>query len=181
MAIKYKLYQFQGNNEARNGKWYGHVVYSGTESLTDLAKAIEEKCTVHKADITAVLTALVDEINDALMDGQRVYLPGLGTFKVGMSCRPADNRDEFTVARNIKGVHVLFSPEIHFNRTTNTTTRSLLQGAVVKELDGYDNGKLDEKDAAASDSGTQQGSGTTQDSGSSQQGSSSEEEGGDNS
>lgn len=193
MAIYYKLYQYKGTDESRNGKWYGRLAYTGTDSVEELASAIQEKCTVHRADIMAVLTALTGEIDRALKEGRRVRIPGLGTFKVGISTRPADTRDEFTVAHNVNGLRVIFTPELHVNRTSKTTTRSLLQGAVVKEMSAYDDGTLADsaaKSGGASTGGssstgggssTTTGGGETSQGGTSSGGSGSEEEGGEHS
>ena len=51
MAVYYKVYQSCRKNNPNKGKWYARAAMVGTDSTDELAEAIEEKCTVHKADV----------------------------------------------------------------------------------------------------------------------------------
>lgn len=136
MAVYYKVYQDNRKLNPHKGSWYGRAAMTDTDTTDDLAKAIEEKCTVNEADVLAVIRALVGEITKSLQASHRVKLPGFGTFKLGMTSAPAASRDKFSAA-NIKDVHVLFQPEVKINRTTGTRTRTFLTGTRVKELPPY--------------------------------------------
>ena len=46
----------------------------------ELAAAVAEQANVSKATAAELITALLDEITNALAKGERVTLPGLGTF-----------------------------------------------------------------------------------------------------
>ena len=61
MAVYYRITQDNRKNSAHKGEYYGRAVYEGTVDEYDLAKAIEAKCTVHRADVVAVIIALIDE------------------------------------------------------------------------------------------------------------------------
>ena len=63
MPIYYKVYQSNRKGSKFKGKWYGRAAIIGTVDDDELAARIEEKCTVHKADVKAVITALVGEIS----------------------------------------------------------------------------------------------------------------------
>ena len=49
---------------------------------TDLIAAIAEKAEISKKDADKALTAFIDEVTDALKDGDKVQLIGFGTFEV---------------------------------------------------------------------------------------------------
>ena len=130
MAIYYKVYQNNRKDSSTKGKWYGRAAMLETDTTDDLAKAIQEKCTVNEADVLAVIKSLISEMTRSLQNSHRVKLPGFGTFKLGLRTKPADERDKFGVA-NIKDVHVLFSPELK-REQNGTRTRTFINGARVK-------------------------------------------------
>ena len=60
-------------------------------------------------------------------------LDRLGTFKIGMSTKPAASPEEFTAGQNVKSVHILFQPETKIEKD-KTRVRALLTGCKVQEL-----------------------------------------------
>lgn len=157
MAVYYKLYQINNPNSPHNGKWYARAKMVGTDGIAELAASIEEKCTVHKADVVAVIEALIGEMTRSLQSSRRVKLPGFGIFKLGISSIGASEPEEF-VTGNIRNVHVVFMPELH--KTAGTRTRTFITGVRVKnisELVDYADFTPDESDSG---SGTSSGSGS---------------------
>ena len=77
-------------------KFYGHVQASGDVNLREMAERIQQTCTVHKADVQAVLLALEDTITDALKSGEIVRLGDLGTFQIGVSGKGALTEEDYT-------------------------------------------------------------------------------------
>ena len=135
MSVYYRITQDNRKNSTHKGEYYGRAVYVGTVDEYDLAKAIEAKCTVHRADVVAVIIALIDEMTRALQSSQRVKLSGFGTFKMGMSTRPAKTIEKFT-ADNIRKLRVLFQPETKIAQD-GSRTRTMITGARVKEWGGF--------------------------------------------
>lgn len=58
---------------------------------------------------------------------------GLGTFKVGMSCRGANTPAEFSATKNVRGTHILFTPSYTVDLSTGRRTQALLNGIKVAE------------------------------------------------
>ncbi len=56
-------------------------------NLDDLKGAVASKTDMSKADASKMITALFDSIQDTLRQGDKVAIPGFGTFEV--SDRPA--------------------------------------------------------------------------------------------
>lgn len=133
MAVFYKLYQDNRETSKFKGKWYGRAVHTGTVDIDDLADEMQANCTVKRADIVAVLSELVETMKTHLQMSHRVKLDRLGTFKIGMSTRPAASIKEFTANDNVKSVHVLFQPETKIEKN-KTRVKALISGCKVQEL-----------------------------------------------
>ena len=133
MPVFFKLYRENRESSRFNGQWYARAVHTGTVDIDDLAEEMQANCTVKRADIVAVLSELVETMKKHLQMSHRVKLDRLGTFKIGMSTKPAATPEEFTANNNVKSVHVLFQPETKIEKD-NTRVRALLTGCKVKEL-----------------------------------------------
>lgn len=133
MAVFYKLYQDNRTSSKFKGQWYARAVHTGTVDIDDLAEEMQANCTVKRADIVAVLSELVETMKKHLQMSHRVKLDRLGSFKIGMSTKPALTVGEFTASNNVKSVHVLFQPETKIEKD-KTRVRALLSGCKVQEL-----------------------------------------------
>ena len=133
MPVFYRLHQDQSVGTKRSGKWYARMVPTGMINTRQLAEIMQRNCTVKKADILAVLDELVETMRDQMQDSKRVKLDGFGSFKIGVSCKGARSAKAFTVTDNIKGLHVVFTPERNTDSAGNRT-KQFLQGATCMEL-----------------------------------------------
>ena len=89
--IRYKLYQDNRKNSTTRGQWYGRAAVMGVTNLETLAARIQRNCTAKKSDVMAVLTELVEVMQDELQEGRRVKLDGFGSFKIGISNSGAES------------------------------------------------------------------------------------------
>ena len=112
MAVFYRLSQVTSPKQKGYGKWYPRAVMTNTVDTDALATIMQRNCTVKKSDIVAVITELIETMQDQLQDSKRVKLNGFGTFKIGMSSTGANTAADFSVSKNVKGLHVLFQPEV---------------------------------------------------------------------
>ena len=90
-------------------KFYGRVQANGDVSIREMSERIQQTCTVHKADVQAVLLALEDVITDALKGGEIVRLGDLGTLQIGISSKGAVTEEEYD-ASLIKKARINFRP-----------------------------------------------------------------------
>ena len=127
------MHQDQSVGTKRSGKWYARMVPTSCINTRQLAEIMQRNCTVKKADILAVLDELVETMRDQMQDSKRVKLDGFGSFKIGVSCKGARSAKAFTVTNNIKGLHVVFTPERNTDSAGNRT-KQFLQGATCMEL-----------------------------------------------
>ena len=90
-------------------KYYGRVQANGDVNIREMSERIQQTCTVHKADVQAVLLALEDTITDALKSGEIVRLGDLGTFQIGISSKGAVTEEDYD-ASLIKKARINFRP-----------------------------------------------------------------------
>lgn len=142
MSVKYRLYRNNISNTGTHRKWYARAVVSRTVGIDEIAARIQDGCTVKRSDVLAVLCELSEAVRDELLAGNRVVLPGLGSFKVGLASAPADTPDEWTPARHLRGTHIVFRPETADSYASGRRSRSpkALRGLEVEELPRYDKG-----------------------------------------
>lgn len=133
MAVFYKLHQEKRESSKFKDQWYARAVHTNTVDIDDLAEEMEANCTVKRADIVAVLSELVETMKKHLQLSHRVKLDRLGTFKIGMSTKPALTVKDFNAAENIKSVHVLFQPETKIMKD-KSRVKALINGCKVQEL-----------------------------------------------
>ena len=132
MAVMYKLYQNNRENFVNRGQWYARAITPQTIDTKKLAERIQRNCTAKHSDVVAVLTELVEVMQDELQASHAVKLDGFGTFKVGLKSSGAQSVSKFSVSKNIKGLHINFTPE--GKRDANgKMTRTFLNGCTVRE------------------------------------------------
>ena len=88
---------------------YAKAQINGEMSLKTLSKEVASRCTVHAADVYAVLIASVEALFAALQEGKQVDFGELGKFRLQITSKGAVTAEEFTAA-NIKGVNIQFVP-----------------------------------------------------------------------
>ena len=103
MPILYKLQQDNRKNSTNKGKWYARSVMNGTVSTNQLAEIMQRNCTVKRSDILAVLSELVETMQDQLQNSMRVKLDGFGSFKIGLKTSAANTAKDFNASKNVVG------------------------------------------------------------------------------
>lgn len=146
MAIKYKLYQSK-RNDAYKDMWYARACQDGTVTTNDLADIIQNNCSVKRSDVLAVISELVEVMSTQLQNSMRVKLDRFGIFKLGINTKPAASAKEFLAASNIKGVHVVFLPEVTVDAKGNRN-KAFVTGAKVQEASQYSVDKSDSSDSS---------------------------------
>jgi predicted histone-like DNA-binding protein len=98
---------------------YARTVSRHKAVTEELAQSISARCTVHPADVAAVLYALSDELRNRLTDGEIVQLDGIGTFRfiggTGVIEDPERVRAKDFIKRRIN-----FLPDNNLKTTLNT-------------------------------------------------------------
>ncbi|ALO49384.1 HU family DNA-binding protein [Hoylesella enoeca] len=132
MAILYRIHQDNRKNSVHKGKWYARAVMNGTVGIDQIAEVMQRNSTVKKSDILAVITELVETMQDFLQNSMRVKIKGLGSFKIGLKTKAANKPEDFNAAANVVGMRVNFQPELTISKD-GVRRRALLNGAKVQE------------------------------------------------
>lgn len=110
MEIEYDLYENPGMEGGDSPRLHAKVVTKDVMTTKNLCEYITMKCTATPADVAAVLTAISDELYDALSDGYSVHIDGLGYFSLSLSCNSeAGSRNMDNVDVWVRGIK--FVPE----------------------------------------------------------------------
>lgn len=110
MALNYSITML-GNPKDQNEekKAYAKAQTNGELTLKELSQEVASKCTVHRADVSAVLIAAVESMLSALKAGKQVDFGELGKFRLQITSRGALTAADFTAA-HITGVNIQFIP-----------------------------------------------------------------------
>lgn len=111
MALIYNVYERE--NKIPNAKTPKVAVAYSRQirqiTTKELAEDISDRCTIHRADVVAVLDALSISAMHYLMNGFGVQLGELGSFSMRISCKSAPTIKEFK-PELIKGAKVRYTP-----------------------------------------------------------------------
>jgi predicted histone-like DNA-binding protein len=137
MAIPYKLYQDKREDSKTYNKWYARATYYDVTKTDKLASMIEAATTLTKPDVLACISAFLQYINQELIAGHRVVLDKFGSFRVGIRTKGADTLKEWSVTKNVKSMHIIFTPAV-YTSPDHKRFKSLLTGATLKQYTGLE-------------------------------------------
>jgi predicted histone-like DNA-binding protein len=132
MSVFYRLSKVTSPKAKGYGKWYPRAVITQTVDTEMLAAIMQRNCTLKKADIVAVISELIETMADQLQDSKRVKLNGFGSFKIGIRGEGADSAADFSTSKHIKGLHVLFQPEVKTDGS-GLRQKTFITGCSVQE------------------------------------------------
>lgn len=133
MAVLYRLQKNLNPKSSSYGKVYAKAVVTNTIDLNMLADRIQRNCSAKRSDVLAVLTELVEVMQDELQNGHKVKLDGFGSFKIGIRGTTAESVEQYKITENVKGLRVNFQPEVHIE-TDKRRTKMFLSGCKLKEM-----------------------------------------------
>lgn len=135
MDLKYDIYTI--NNAQGTGKSRQYVRLVQHEAMTDkeLEAAIQNRCSLTKGDVAAVLRELHDICVQEFSMGRRVHIPELGYFSLSASLEmPEGQPDRKITGKEVRLAGINFRPEsmlmdevergMHFVRSEYTTQSS---------------------------------------------------------
>lgn len=78
-------------------------------TLKELSRRVATQTTVSRADVSAVIISIVENMIEGLRAGEQVDFGELGKFRLQVTSRAAESAEQFTAA-NITGVNIQFVP-----------------------------------------------------------------------
>ena len=133
MAVFYNTYR--DNRETSNNFYYGRVVHLNTVNLNDIAERVQRNCSMKKSDCLAVMTEMIEVMNDELRNSNIVNIDGFGRFKLMISSKGVEQEQDYSVDC-IRRAHVRFLPTGTRDASTGKTTRAWTSGITYKKSTG---------------------------------------------
>ncbi|GAB6394583.1 MAG: HU family DNA-binding protein [Bacteroidales bacterium] len=145
MDVKYDWYRTPvPNHRGETPQLHARVVESGTVDSEMLAERVAAKTALAKADITAALVALADEMEQCLLDGFRVHIGGIGFFRLTLK-NPAVQNEKDIRAESITVKNIVFRAEKSFKERFKGLHPTKLDAVKKNHSRTYDEGQADAK------------------------------------
>ena len=157
--IFYELRQNKNVKSSIFGKWLAHSKSVETMNTRKLAKHISEHGSVYTTDVVfGVLEKFRGCLLEMLLESKRVKIDGLGTFFTTLENEPggADKKEDFSVAKNLKALHIRFMPEQE--QEMNISSREFIKKAEFINVDAM-GGEKKESAGGSSQGGNSGGGG----------------------
>ena len=139
MALLFTLKQNNIKNNKSYNKWYAHTIKQGELSLEEIERNIQNRCSVTRADVKAVITALQEEVESGLKDGKVVNLGELGKFHLSIRSECVDRPEDFSVQKHVKAIVCKYTPDGHrLNPTDKRIVRPFTNDCNLKQVPLFD-------------------------------------------
>ena len=110
-TIAYQLnprHDLKGEASEKNPLMGVSVVASTPVTTKEMAERISHACTLHKADVVAVLHALGHEVSEALLDGRTVQMDEIGSFSLKLGLKEPKYLEDRVTSNDVEVKGVAF-------------------------------------------------------------------------
>ena len=121
-------------NPEVQGKFYAQAQARGEAGIRELSQRILNECTVTRADVVAVLTALEGVVSDALANGEIVRLGELGSLRISLSGTGSILKEDYHQGL-IEKARILFTSGKTLATTLSTLKYQKVEQKTKKEED----------------------------------------------
>lgn len=121
-------------NPEVQGKFYAQAQARGEAGIRELSQRIQNECTVTRADVVAVLTALEGVVSDALANGEIVRLGELGSLRISLSGSGSILKEDYHQGL-IEKARILFTSGKTLATTLSTLKYQKVEQKTKKEED----------------------------------------------
>lgn len=117
MSLKYTIIR-QAQPGIKGGgsyTYYARATERSRATLDDLADIIQQRTSLSRGDVVAVVVSLSDLIPELLTENKTVELGELGTFSLHLQSEGVSSPDEASY-RKIRDLKIQFRPGVRFKR-----------------------------------------------------------------
>ena len=112
MDLKYDIYSIKNAEGSGKTRQYVRLTLNDTMSADELKTKIQQRCTLTKGDVAAVLSELHDIAVQEFSMGRRLYVPELGYFSLSLGLEmPEDNPNKKITGKEVRLRGINFRPE----------------------------------------------------------------------
>ena len=115
MELKYDIYSIQNASGTDERRKYVRLKQHEPLTAKDLETKIQNRCSLTKGDVAAVLCELRDIAVEEFSQGRRFYIPEIGYFSLSVGLEmPEDNPDKKITGKEVRLTGINFQPEKKF-------------------------------------------------------------------
>lgn len=115
MELKYDLYTLNNSQGTGENREYVRLIQHEPMTAKQLQEKIQDRCSLTKGDVAAVLSELHDIAVQEFQMGHRFYIPEIGYFSMSASLEmPEDNPDKKITGKEVRLTGINFRPEAGF-------------------------------------------------------------------
>lgn len=112
MELKYDVYTIQNAEGTGEERRYVRLQQQDPKSGNELARSIEERCTLTDSDVKAMFAVLHDYAVQEMSEGRRFCVPGLGYFSLSVELeQDSEQPDKKIRGNDIRLRGITFRPE----------------------------------------------------------------------
>lgn len=143
MDLKYDIYNI--SNAAGSGEQRKYVRLKQQEAMTasELEATIQNRCSLTKGDVAAVMKELHDIAVQEFSMGRRFYIPEIGYFSLSIGLEmPEDNPDKKITGKEVRLRGINFRPEASFMKEVGRNIHHIIRSEYTSQSRKYDEEKL---------------------------------------
>ena len=112
MELKYDIYSIQNAVGTGEQRKYGRLKQYEPLTAKELEIKIQNRCSLTKGDVAAVLCELHDIAVEEFSQGRRFYIPEIGYFSLSVGLKmPEENPDKKITGKEVRLMGINFQPE----------------------------------------------------------------------
>lgn len=143
MELKYDIYSIANSQGSGEERKYVRLKQQKAMTACELEAAIQNRCSLTKGDVAAVLTELRDIAVQEFAMGRRFYIPEIGYFSLSIGLEmPEDNPDKKITGKEVRLRGINFRPEASFLQEVSRNMRHIVRSEYTSQSQKYDKEKI---------------------------------------
>lgn len=143
MELKYDIYSIANSQGSGEERKYVRLKQQKAMTASELEATIQNRCSLTKGDVAAVLTELRDIAVHEFAMGRRFYIPEIGYFSLSIGLEmPEDKPDKKITGKEVRLRGINFRPEASFLQEVGRNMRHIIRSEYTSQSRKYDEEKI---------------------------------------
>lgn len=143
MELKYDIYSIANSQGSGEERKYVRLKQQQAMTASELEATIQNRCSLTKGDVAAVLAELRDIAVREFSMGHRFYIPEIGYFSLSIGLEmPEDKPNKKITGKEVRLRGINFRPEASFLQEVNRNIRHVVRSEYTNQSKKYDEKKL---------------------------------------
>lgn len=143
MELKYDIYSIANSQGTGEERKYVRLKQQQAMTASELEATIQNRCSLTKGDVAAVLAELRDIAVQEFAMGRRFYIPEIGYFSLSIGLdMPEDKPNKKITGKEVRLRGINFRPEAKFLQEVNKNMRHIIRTEYTSQSRKYDKEKL---------------------------------------